>query len=121
MKIKICPICAGVSLAWLLMTAGILMGQLSITDYQLPVAILMGGTVVGIADKIGKNKFWTIPAGFILVYYAVRFISWTVFGIEIAILGIVAYAYFIMPGKSLKIENDPARVREIEEKLKNCC
>lgn len=53
--IKICPICAGVSLTWLWMLLGMGYGLLSIEKYQLITAILMGGSVVGITNKIEEK------------------------------------------------------------------
>lgn len=120
-RIKICPICAVVSMAWILMTAGVLAGKLPFADYQVPIAILMGGTVVGIAYKKEKGRMFVIPAGFLLVYLALKYVNWVVFGIEVVVLGIVAYIYFVLPEKTTKAEDGHDKIREIEEKLKNCC
>ena len=122
LSFRVCPVCAGVSLTWLLMTAGILTGQLLITDYQLPLAILIGGTVVGVSNK-NKNKLKApiVLSGFLLVYYALNYLNWTIFWVEVAVLVLIMYAYFIVPDKKLKIGDNPVKVKEIEEKLKNCC
>lgn len=55
LPVKICPICAGVSLTWLWMLLGMGYGLLPIEKYQLVTAILMGGSVVGITDKLGEK------------------------------------------------------------------
>jgi len=55
LSIKICPICAGVSLTWFWMLFGIGYGLLSIDKYQLITAILMGGSVVGITNKLEEK------------------------------------------------------------------
>ncbi len=99
-KVNICPICAGVAGTWLWMFAGILTDQLPIASYQLPIAILMGGSVVGIAYQIEKKlpaerspflwKLIFIPAGFFAVYSALA-IYWPLaagIGITLAIFGL---------------------------------
>ena len=53
---KICPVCAGFAGTWLWMLIGMLLGLIPTSDFQLPTAFLMGGSVVGIAYQIGKNK-----------------------------------------------------------------
>lgn len=55
LPIKICPICAGVSLTWLWMLLGMGYGLLSIEKYQFVTAILMGGSVVGITNKLQEK------------------------------------------------------------------
>jgi len=130
---KVCPICGGVSLTWFLVLLGILVGYLSPMTYQLIVAVLMGGTVVGMAYQGEKRmnirpenflKFRTaiIVPGFILVYFALMNVSWLTLAIEAVVLAAVTYLYFILPqsekGSSPKNEE---KVAELEEKMKNCC
>ena len=55
LPIRICPVCAGVSLTWLWLLLGMGYGLLSIEKYQLITAILMGGSVVGITDKLSEK------------------------------------------------------------------
>lgn len=55
LSVKICPICAGVLLTWLWMLFGMGYGLLSIEKYQLITAILMGGSVVGITNKLEEK------------------------------------------------------------------
>ena len=55
LPIQICPICAGVSLTWLWMLFGMSSGMLSIEKYQLMTAILMGGSIVGITNKLEEK------------------------------------------------------------------
>ncbi len=129
---KVCPICAGVSGAWFLMTIGMLSGWLSVTGYQLVVAILMGGTVVGIAYQGEKVFQWAeenifrfrVPAivlGFILVYVALRNLSWLALVAEGIILFIVTYVYFIAPYKRGRHGSNLKEVRKLEEEMENCC
>jgi len=55
LPVQICPICAGVSLTWLWMLLGMSYGLLSIEKYQLITAVLMGGSVVGITNKLEEK------------------------------------------------------------------
>jgi hypothetical protein len=66
LPIKICPICAGVSLTWLWMLLGMGYGMLSIEKYQLVTAILMGGSVVGITNKL-EEKYKILKGRRILI------------------------------------------------------
>jgi hypothetical protein len=133
---KVCPICAGVSGTWFLILVGILTGFLSPITYQLIVAVLMGGTVVGIAyqgekrmDVAPKNflKFRTaiIVPGFILVYFAIMNISWLTLVIEAAVLAVVTYLFFILPSakilKEASSSQSKEKVAELEKKMKECC
>ena len=87
LKFKICPICAGVSLTWFWLLVGIKLNLLSSADYQLPTAILMGGTVVGLMFKLEqfiKIKFvliWKtlfVALGFMVVH-SLMFANWMIF------------------------------------------
>lgn len=129
---KICVICAGVSGAWLLLTAGVLVGFFDLESYRGIIALLMGGTVIGVIyqgekrfewakDNIMKFKILIMLVGFLLADYAISFMSWFVFGVEVGVLGTILYVYFIMPAKVAKNTTTSPRVKEIEEKLKNCC
>jgi len=132
-KVEICLICAGVSGTWLWMLIGVFSGQLPITDYQLPMAILMGGSVVGIAYQVEKRlvlakasvnklllwKLLFIPAGFAAVYGLIA-VSWLLFAAALAVSGAIA-AFFLLFSVSEKDKQKSNKVGEIEEKMKNCC
>jgi hypothetical protein len=131
---RICPICAGVSLTWLGILAGITVGVLEAGSWKLFAAIAMGGTVVGIAyqgerkyPELAKNIFqWKVPvilAGFLFVRWSLENIGWFSLGIELVILGMVFYWYFLRRStKEAMRENKTAtKVRELEKKLENCC
>ena len=55
LSMKICPVCAGVLLTWLWMLLGMSYGFLSVEKYQIIIAILMGGSVVGITNKLEEK------------------------------------------------------------------
>lgn len=126
---KICVVCAGVSLTWLTLTALILKGLVPSSLFLIPVAILMGGTVVGIVFQ-GEKRFewarnlfyWKAPVtviGFIITYLLLINMSWTGLVFELILLGFLTYFLFLQPnaGKSPQGEN----VSELEERLKDCC
>ncbi len=52
--IKICPICAGVSLTWLWMLTGMWLGFLSVSRYEIITAVLMGASIGGIVNELKK-------------------------------------------------------------------
>lgn len=148
LKMKICPICVGVSGTWLWLIAAKFLG------YEIDIivpAILMGGSVVGIAYQVEKRlifagvsasklflwKIGFIPTGFVAVYgfisafiptqigtLANRPLWWTVFGIAIAVL--VVWALRFIKESRLPAINSPETknnkmVGELEKKMKDCC
>lgn len=133
-NIKICPICAGVFGTWLWMLIGVLSGRLSVAGYQLPVAILMGGSVVGIAYQIEKRllqssanrrtpllwKMLFIPIGFVVVYSVLSF--WRLIFIVLAVFLLVLTLIFVRQTKNKAVSEKQNRtVGELEKKMKNCC
>lgn len=129
---KVCPICAGVSLTWLLLSIGMLVGVLQPTNYQLLTAVLMGGTVVGMAyqgerrtnvapENVLKFRTAVIVPGFVLVYLALRNLNWLTLALEALVLAIVTWFYFIVPKGDMRPHTANEKVRELEEKMKNCC
>ncbi|HXF44389.1 MAG TPA: hypothetical protein VNK70_02925 [Candidatus Paceibacterota bacterium] len=129
---RICPICAGVSLTWILLSAGVLGGVLPISDYELTIAMLMGGTVVGIAYQGEKVFRWAeesifrfrvpvIVAGFGLAYAAIRNIGWVGLAAEVIVLAVVLWVYFVAPYLKSGPKADPGEVKKLEEEMKNCC
>lgn len=127
---KICPICAGVSGSWLILTAGIVLGRWS-GDYKLPIAMLMGGTVVGIAFQ-GEAKFdwakksiymWKAPViilGMLLAYWLFNNMSPVTMVAEILFLSSLVYYLFIKSSRSSR-HGDDQHVTELEKKMEKCC
>jgi uncharacterized membrane protein YqgA involved in biofilm formation len=54
LPVKICSICAGVTLTWAWMLSGIWLGLLSVSRYELITAILMGASIGGIVTELKK-------------------------------------------------------------------
>ncbi len=129
--IKICPICVVVSLVWLILSAGVAWGYLSGVGLVAPIALLMGGSVVGIAYLGEKRLVWAgkrpivwkvliIGLGLILAYLAVTNLTKVTVLIELVVLLIMAFFLFVKRSS----ENDSAgneAVRKIEEQMKSCC
>lgn len=125
---KICPICAGVLGTWLWMLAGMFFGLLPTAHYQLPTAILMGGSVVGIAYQLEKRlpekhspllwKTIFIPLGFIVVYSIIS-LSFTAFMPAIILLIAPALWFIIKPRRD--ITQNGKRVEELKNKMEDCC
>lgn len=136
MAIKICPACVGVSGTWLLLTLGVLMGLLDPETWRLIIAILMGGSVVGIAFQGEKSIKWAaenpmwwkiiiVLPGFLAVYGAVKYMSWMTLVFAVAILGIVMYSFFVRKHDRDKTRGihggESATVHDLEKKLDKCC
>lgn len=126
---RICVICAGVSLTWLSLTFFILKGLFPASYFLFPIAILMGGTVVGIAFQ-GEKRFkwasnlfyWKGPVvviGFIIAYLLLVNMSWTAFAIELVLLGFLTYFLFLQP--SVDKSSSGRNTTELERKLEDCC
>ncbi|RJQ13465.1 hypothetical protein C4553_03735 [Candidatus Parcubacteria bacterium] len=133
---KICPVCAGVSGTWVLLTAGSLLGIVGKNEFSLLTALLMGGTVVGIAYQSEKSWHWAnsnpllwkilfILPGIILTYILLLNMGWKALILEIALLAVALYLIFIRPttliNKELNASKDLQRIEELKKKLKNCC
>lgn len=139
--LKICSICAGVAGTWLWMLIGMLTGQLPVASYQLPAAILIGGSVVGIAYQVEKFlpglagwrtpllwKALFIPGGFIAASFLLSF-KWLEFLIVSGIL-LVIMSLFLQslkkPEESSRNEvdlgeNKEKRIEMLEEEMEECC
>lgn len=129
---KICALCAGVSGAWVLLTLAILTGISPAESYLPVITLLMGGTVAGIAYQAertfgwqGEKSFWLkfaiIVIGFYLAHIAAGALSWPVFVLEIAALTTLIYLFFVRRGAGAELKPHSQRVKELEEKMKNCC
>lgn len=125
---KVCPICAGVSATWLWMLAGMAIGQLPTSNFQLPTSILMGGSIVGIAYQFERHllknekyhllwKALFIPIGFLTVYLVVNF-YWTLAIPALLVLVVLALVFGRRLGGHKAVSET---VEKLEEKMKKCC
>lgn len=119
--LAVCPVCAGVSLTWI----GLLIAYLS--GYPIPQfvpALLMGGSVVGVASRMEKSfsgsagtllawKTFFIAAGF-LAAYAVLERLW---GVAIGAAAFLIVVSLVVHSSSKRTE---AAV-DIEKRMKDCC
>ncbi|MDO8561467.1 MAG: hypothetical protein Q7S05_01430 [bacterium] len=130
---KVCPICAGVSLTWAWLLAAHFLGYR--IDLMVP-ALLMGGTVVGLAYQLAplearpltgfEKKFtrpsllWKtlfIPSGFVAAY-GILLQLWTVALLAIAFLFLISLLFLSSGGRAGSRE---AAAGDIENKMKDCC
>jgi hypothetical protein len=54
LPVKVCSICAGVTLTWAWMLFGMWLGLLSVARYEFITAILMGASIGGIVTELKK-------------------------------------------------------------------
>lgn len=123
---RICPICAGVSLTWIsFLVVGLLGYQI---NWFIP-AILMGGSVVGIAYWLEKyvpanqSSFFAktvfMLAGFFAVY-EILLADWLkAAGAGILLLLIIIYYRWLF-NKRLSKKNIKT-IQALEEKMDDCC
>lgn len=126
---SLCPICLGVSLTWVILSALMLQGSLLTTYYLLPTAILIGGTVVGIVYQ-GEKKFRAMKSfgpklivlivGFALASILLENLSWLTLAAAVTILIPLAYLFFLKAPQG-KTSHDPKAVEDLEDKMKDCC
>lgn len=127
MNWNICPICAGVSGTWIWLLSANFMGY---AIEMIVPAMLMGGTVVGIAYQIEKKlkersmsqriilcfKIIFISDGFIAVYSLLSQL-WISFFTSFIFLSLIIFIFFL-PQKS----NEKNKVvMDLENKMKDCC
>lgn len=122
---KVCSICVAVAGTWMWMLGAYLLGFP--VDLFVP-AILMGGSVVGIAYQVGKHLpqrrshlLWEslfTPVGFFAVWSLLSF-WWLGFWGAIALSLLIVVA-FLSPPKRLSLKENE-KVKELKEKMKECC
>lgn len=121
----ICPICAGVFLTWL----GLIGARFAGYDIDPIVpAILMGGSVVGIAYQLDKKfsalssearMFWkmlSMPAGFVAVY-ALLMEQWVVLAIAFVFLIVISVALALCAQARIR----SGKVSSLERAMEECC
>ncbi|MBI5798637.1 MAG: hypothetical protein HZB10_01770 [Candidatus Yonathbacteria bacterium] len=122
----LCAICAGVSLTWIGLLVASFVGYP--IDIRIP-AILMGGTVVGIAYQGGRflpvtrsELLWKsvfIPIGFALVF-TILDRQWSMaFAMFTALAAVIAWSF--LPWLTTQSQNGKEQVDSLEKKMKNCC
>lgn len=121
MKYSICILCAGVSGLWLLLSIGVAWGYLDPLTFMLPIALLMGGSVIGITSRIKSLslKALAVIGGMTIAYLLLTNISKSVVVMELIILMVLAHLLFQVKETS---ESEESKTREeLAEKLSNCC
>lgn len=122
----ICPICTGSFLTW----TGLVGAHFAGYEIDLVIpALLMGGSVVGIAYQLEKRArrvsagvllFWKtlfIPAGFVATY-AVLMEWWTVLLLAITFLFLSAFAFLFPRGTT---DSRTETSDNLEKKMEDCC
>jgi len=123
MPFTVCPICAGVFITWVWLVGALLVG------YQVnPIipALLMGGTVVGIAYQLEKRqsgasvsailfrKVLFIPTGFVAAYGILEQ-EWTTSFVAAILLLLIALVPVSKLGASVETKSG------LEKKMEDCC
>ena len=125
---QVCPICAGVFGTWVGLLAAYFLGYP--IDLVVP-ALLMGGSVVGVAYQLEKKLlveptdwrtplFWKtifIPAGFVAAY-SILIQWWGTFFVVYIFLLLVSFV-FLSPRKQNAVHT--GTVEELKKKMEDCC
>lgn len=121
---RICPICAGVSLTWLGMLG---VRELGYYVDQSILAMLIGGSVVGIAYQLEKKlpvkhfgllwKTLFISGGFI-AGYGLTYELWAIFVAGLICTLLLTGALF---HRSQSSAGDSKTVGELKKKMEQCC
>jgi len=124
LRVPICPICLGVGGTWLGM---VIVRSLGYAVDTTMLAILLGGSVAGIAYQVEKRlpqggspllwKTLFIPAGFVAAY-ALAAPRWTLFAVTSAVL-VLLTAFFLLPPGALREKSET--VEELKKKMQECC
>ncbi|OHA09739.1 MAG: hypothetical protein A3A44_02030 [Candidatus Sungbacteria bacterium RIFCSPLOWO2_01_FULL_60_25] len=128
LRIRVCPICAGVSGTWLWILAGISFGLLDAGTWSLAAAIAMGGTVVGIAYQVERRlapgrspllwKALCIPVGFVAAHSLLT-AAYLAFSATAGLLALTAFLFLRQPRATPPEQSQ--RTADLEERMKECC
>lgn len=124
LRLPLCPICTGVAGTWLWMLVARHLGFAVDTSM---LSVLLGGSAVGIAYQLEKRlagarsallwKTLFIPAGFAAAYGLAQ-AQWALLAIALLVL-LLLTAYFLWPQGGATPPS--SAVRDLEDKMKNCC
>ncbi|OHA09378.1 MAG: hypothetical protein A3B37_02330 [Candidatus Sungbacteria bacterium RIFCSPLOWO2_01_FULL_59_16] len=124
-RIAVCPICAGVSATWIGMLAAKTAGYAVESSV---IALLMGGTVVGIAYQIERRlapgrsslleKTLFIPTGFIAAYSLLT-AAYQTFSVSVGLAALIALFFLRQREPAPSARSD--RTADLEERMKQCC
>lgn len=124
LRIPLCPICFGVGATWLWMLVARSLGHAVDTTI---LAILLGGSVAGIAYQVEKRlppgrsalawKTLFIPPGFVAAY-ALAAPQWILFALTSVAL-VLLTAFFLLPPAAAGEQSET--VEELKKKMQQCC
>ena len=121
---RVCPICIGVAGTWLWMLGAQLAGFAF--DASM-LAILLGGSVVGIAYQLEKHlpqgrslllwKTLFVSIGFVAAY-ALAVPQWSLLAMAVAALLLLTAVFFVPRHHA---DKNSAAVAKLERDMKKCC
>lgn len=124
LRVPLCPICLGVGGTWLWMVVA---RELGYAVDATMLAILLGGSVAGVAYQVEKRlpqgrsallwKTLFIPSGFVAAY-ALAAPHWALLGAASVALVLLAAFFLVAPGAS---GEESKNVEELTRKMRDCC
>ena len=138
LRFPICPICAGVAGTWGWMLVARFIGispTLTAPEVLVILALLMGGSVVGISYQIEKRlpknrspllwKILFIPIGFLTVWSTLNAAWWTlgIAGAAIVFFSIIFFFFAVAPKSQPEpsLESSNETVERIKKDMEKCC
>ena len=124
LRVALCPICLGVGGTWLWMVAA---RELGYAVDATMLALLLGGSVAGIAYQVEKRlppghsallwKMLFIPPGFVAAY-ALTAPNWVLLATMSVALALLTAFFLIAPGAP---KADSEAVEALKKKMQSCC
>lgn len=124
LRVPLCPICLGVGGTWLWMVVA---RELGYAVDATMLAILLGGSVAGVAYQVEKRlpqgrsallwKTLFIPSGFVAAY-ALAAPHWALLGAASVALVLLTAFFLVAPGAS---GEESKNVEELTRKMRDCC
>ena len=124
LRLPVCPICIGVAGTWLWM---LIARELGIAVDTAMLAILLGGSVAGIAFQLEKYlsparspalwKALSLPAGFAAAY-GIAAQQWLVFALSSVVSVLLAGLFFSRPAVPQPASET---VEDLKRRMQQCC
>jgi len=131
-KLKPCILCVAVSALWLIASLLVALGYMDAGVWQIPIALLMGTSIMGIAGQ-GEKKFARLAEHPIatkgtaivicvpLAYIAIINLSVFVVFVEFSVMLVLSYVLFRSWDKEQSKGKSDKNTESLLSKLKNCC
>lgn len=118
-NLKVCWFCVTISGLWFILSILVVWNILQFEVLELPIALLMGSSVAGVAYQRSnlKWKIRTMILGLPVTYLLLVNLNKIIIFIELILLLIVAYTLFVKKG----VVNNTNQTNKLKEQMEQCC